>query len=446
MPIAARINTCTGNAMQGLMRPGTRDNCTLGVASPANKNGGHEYSRRLSILWAWLVCPTVFLLSYVPLLNLYARGVLMLFLMWFIYTTLFVRKRIRFAPPILAFLAWVVFALFIGVFLADDMESAIYKWITILTTGLISLAVINAVIWSGSIHPWSWAFVVSALLAYASSYLPIGGYIVSEYETEVAGRVVGTLANANTFGRAMTQAFLIGLGLLLTYRSQGWRASLVLLAMGVLVSGVIESNSRTAMLGLFAALMAVFHSIGWRYFISLQRLTIFFGMIGAVLSVFFAFPERFTTAMDRMMILTAYIGMTQQVETRERSVEERADLANSALDVFSNHPLGIGLDNFHLIAGTYAHSNYLEVLVSTGFAGLLLYYSGLLWMGWSVFHKAGRAKDPAVARFTLWALLSIAILDISNVSYYSKIYWVFLGLVCGIYVLAAKNPSMVTRR
>jgi O-antigen ligase len=396
-------------------------------------------TRRLSAYWAWLVCPTVFLLSYVPVLNHFARGLLFAFLFWFVVTGLSINRSIQIRPPLTASLLWISYAFLVSASVAADLEAAMAKWVTVLTTGLLGLAVFNAVLWSGSVRPWASAFIVSALLAYASSYFPLSGFVSSEYETEVGGRAVGTLANANTFGRAMSQGFIICLGLLLFETRRG-RSTLILLAMGVLAVGVLESNSRTAMLGLLIAVLAIAHCLDWRSLLSPSKLVMVSSVVVVMCTWLLLSPDRYTGALERIELLTSYFGFTPAVDIRSQSLEERAELASSAFETFTEHPFGIGLDNFRLIAGKYAHSNFLEVLVSTGLIGLLIYYSGLLLMGRRIMQRAKRQKnDATIAKFMLWTLISILIMDLTNVSYYSKVYWVFLGLACGIHALGNKR-------
>lgn len=56
----------------------------------------------------------------------------------------------------------------------------------------------------------------------------------------------------------------------------------------------------------------------------------------------------------------------------------RAELIRYGLELFAENPLlGYGLNNYQLFhwSGLYSHNNYIEVLVSLGIMGFLIYYS-----------------------------------------------------------------------
>src|SRR5690606_32253872 len=71
------------------------------------------------------------------------------------------------------------------------------------------------------------------------------------------------------------------------------------------------------------------------------------------------------------------------ISASDNSLKIRLSLIQFAIEQAADNPLiGTGLDNFRDIntglfdeVGTYSHSNYLEIAVSTGIPGLLLYCS-----------------------------------------------------------------------
>ncbi len=383
--------------------------------------------------WAWIVCPTVFLLSYVPRLNFVARGVLIGFILWFLIVAIAGKRTLVYPVLVVGIAGWLLYALLIGGF-APDADSALRKWITVTSLVGIAWAIANAMVWSGSVRSWAWAYVLSAFAAYASNYLPIEQYVVSDYDTEVLGRFVGTLGNANAFGRAMVQGFFVGLGLLIFY-SKGLQALAVILLMGALGLATIESSSRTAMLGLGIGVAAFYLSLRVRDLFTPLNLAGLVSVTAVIYAVFAYFPLHFETAINRMKIFFSFLGVSDKVHTGERSIEDRVDLANTAIDVWQSNPLGVGLDNFRLYVGTYAHSNFLEVLVSTGLLGVILYYSPLLFFcGRQI--ALGRGKlGSSWLLYSSFIGLMIMVMDLFNVSYYSKTFWVFVGIVSGMAIL-----------
>lgn len=389
--------------------------------------------------WAFAICPVVFLLSNVPMLNFFARGILAAFIAWFIFASVFRREELTFPVIIAGFLGWTVLALLVGA-VALDLNLALRKWVTVFSLGLLAIGVANAVVWSGSARPWGWAYVSSALLAYLSNYLPINQFIAIDYETEILGRFVGTLANANEFGRAMVEGSLIALALLV-FDPKGKRAFVLIIAMGMLGLAVFESSSRTALLGLGISSVLFFTVLKIRDLASGFNATGILGVIGGFVVVLVFFPKHFFTALDRTKIFLGYLGIIPEVETGERSIEGRVGLAERALQVWYENPLGVGLDNFRLFVGTYSHSNYLEILVSTGVLGLLAYY--VPFVAFLILLKRAPRSDESRQWFTFvcGALIACGMMDLFAVSYYSKTYWVFIGIVCGMSVLRLRTSA-----
>ncbi|MFT4584194.1 MAG: O-antigen ligase [Gammaproteobacteria bacterium] len=390
-------------------------------------------------MWAWVICPIIFLFSYVPLLNLYARGAIIAFLAWFVWAATLGARRVLFPALPLWFIGWSFFALAVSL-LATDMDMALRKWLTIVSVGGLSWAVANAVAWSGSVRPWAWAYIISALLAYLSNYLPFQDYVVNDYRTEVLDRYVGTLGNANTFGRSLVQAFFIGIGLL-HFHAKGHQAFITILIMGGLGLGTIESSSRTAMLGLGLGVLVFYGSIKVRNMLTPLNITGLSAVVAGVVVVFAYFPKHFFTSIERMKVFFGFLGLTPDVTTKERSIEHRVDLATRAFEVWQEFPIGVGLDNFRNFVGTYAHSNFLEVAVSTGVLGLIIYYAPFILFGVREYKWRRRSGDTAWFLFCLGSLASIAAMDLFNVSYYSKTFWLFIGIICGLSAIRHTSQS-----
>jgi O-antigen ligase len=96
---------------------------------------------------------------------------------------------------------------------------------------------------------------------------------------------------------------------------------------------------------------------------------------------------------------------------------------------FLEHPiLGYGLGNFSSILlttmgyATYAHNNYIEILVDLGIIGCVLYYS----LYFKVLKRLYQVRKRE--HFMFYILLLILVLDIANVTYYSKETYILLTM------------------
>ncbi len=80
----------------------------------------------------------------------------------------------------------------------------------------------------------------------------------------------------------------------------------------------------------------------------------------------------------------AVLQFAQGVDVEEGSIVSRNSFINLAWDESQDSLiLGHGLANFSLLPGafgTYSHCNYLEILYSLGWVGVVIYYSPFLWL------------------------------------------------------------------
>ncbi|MEM6988611.1 MAG: hypothetical protein AAF499_19045, partial [Pseudomonadota bacterium] len=84
-----------------------------------------------------------------------------------------------------------------------------------------------------------------------------------------------------------------------------------------------------------------------------------------------------------------------------------------------------------VVVGAYSHSNVIEVLVSTGVIGFLLYYSIYLAFVVRCFSMLRIDSSHTTARMALVALATLALMDIQHVSFDTKQGWLFLAVLIG---------------
>lgn len=95
-----------------------------------------------------------------------------------------------------------------------------------------------------------------------------------------------------------------------------------------------------------------------------------------------------------------------------------------AYNIFLKYPVtGIGLDNFKTIFSEelYSHNNYVELLSTLGFVGLILYY--LFYF--SIFKYVFRNRNV----FCIFIMLFFLSMDFAMVSYFERMYILPLILI-----------------
>ncbi len=376
------------------------------------------------------------------------------------------RRELWISGEILIVIAWLGYALIPSIF-APNQEQAMFKAISMLQLIILSLVMLQVSIWKGSSKFIIWGYVIAVCASYLVTFTALNE-IISEIQQEAdiegAGSVVrtaSTLVNANTFGVAavLGQALVIAL---LTMKSSSTIERLIAIICYVILAGaVINSGSRTALVGM------LFIIAGLPWVFSLWRLQnlgrlVKWLLISALLltGIYYATKdieavrERFETIVidskieDRFDDLIAFFQKQDDEEMIERSgesIENRLDLARMAWDVVNNYPFGVGLDNFSEFSGVYAHSNYLELLATTGFAGLLIYYAMYFLLTfkslrmWVHFKRNGLPKALALGIFAL------ALMDLANVSYYVKPVWIFLVAIIATAEILRRQAVLIAR-
>lgn len=85
---------------------------------------------------------------------------------------------------------------------------------------------------------------------------------------------------------------------------------------------------------------------------------------------------------------------------------------------------GFGANNYRIVTGfrTYAHNNFIEVLVDFGLIGFFLYY--LIY--WQVLKNLWNMKSDA-GKALLCVFLTRLMMEIAMVSYFDKIHWIMFA-------------------
>ncbi len=109
----------------------------------------------------------------------------------------------------------------------------------------------------------------------------------------------------------------------------------------------------------------------------------------------------------------------------EGSFNARQNMIELGLDWFKQRPLfGYGLNNFGKLYAeevgysTYSHNNFIEMLISGGIVGFIIYYLAYVYLFVNLIKQVIVKKD--LIAITLFVFnLSLIIMNISNISYYS---------------------------
>lgn len=174
----------------------------------------------------------------------------------------------------------------------------------------------------------------------------------------------------------------------------------------------------------------LFIVLAFMYFIDVLNLSVI--TISIILSIFIFSLFLFKYFIIELLVQYKYsfvvIDRVLRIfEDNDASFDGRMNLLQKGKEIFIESPLfGNGLAQFEVLSGygVYSHNNYVEVAVSGGILGLILYYGLYLFVFYNLF------KNHILNKFRYFiVIISILIIDLAVVSIYSKTQFLFLMLL-----------------
>jgi O-antigen ligase len=252
-------------------------------------------------------------------------------------------------------------------------------------------------------------------------------YALTSEDPLVSLRLAGAYRNPNTLGIVA----VIGMAVCFAVMGELRRfcavaassVAVLLLSVGVLASSSLKGIAGTA-----------FVIAGSLFFARTRRHTLSLLLIGAVAVaalVLTVEPMKllWEHTVDRVEVTITNFETAADVG---QSITERSRFIGKGLELMAESPVvGTGLSTFKWLSdeGTYAHNNFIEVGVSLGVVGILLFYA---------FHATmlvrlvglGR-RGGMVWRFALLFIPMIVLLDVASVSYAHKLSSLLLIMCAG---------------
>jgi O-antigen ligase len=390
----------------------------------------------------WLYVFFVILLSFQQGLTVYAKGAGFLVVCLFAFYVVSHKSRgVVFLQEYKVLLAWFLFAV-LSSFLSDTPEAALPKIVTLVQVFTIGFVITNFISWNGS-SGFYWAAI--ALAALASGMITLAD---PASFSSIDGRIYGTLDNPNNFAAMMAMCVVLSLIVTLGSAKTAVRFGSIVVAV-IFLYLVARSGSRTGMIASIfgvSTLMGCWYvsqkkkSVGKRLAVGVLALAIVSGT---------AFYSASTEFSGRLLRLITVLGSGDLDSTRETSITNRVWMLRRAVKLAIENPiLGAGLDAFkteHSAAGQRvgfnSHSNYVEVLASTGFVGAAIFFAMYyIWIAklWRLRRAlADREWAAQYARIAGCVALLI-ILDLGQVTYYHKIPWLLMaGFMADLHLLSA---------
>ena len=308
---------------------------------------------------------------------------------------------------------------------------------------------------------WRWAFVVWAIASLL--WTSRGGFAVERAITLVEIQLVGLVFFDAARNLGLTRWILVTVLICVTvaaayalllgepgvrsdriaggYRNPNTLAVVSVIALAIYCAGVnVVAGARRLMasfvvpLMLIGGIMASASLKGLAGVACVGGLALFFRQtrcrVLALIATLTGISVVLVTSFETLRLL--WVHALQRVEISLTSLASSADISMSlaertrfireGLRLIADAPFfGRGLDAFRWLSGegTYAHNNFVDVGVSLGLVGVVLYYA----IHVVLFAKALRAGNRCsfVGRFILILIPTLMLLDMASVSYTAKL-------------------------
>ena len=249
-------------------------------------------------------------------------------------------------------------------------------------------------------------------------------YVVLKSDFSMLGKfrigvdTLGELWNANDIGIKMSLGAILALYFMT--KTHGVRKTICALLAIIFSFIILMTGSRTALLIVAMSIFMFF------WLNAKKHRTLFFCVLlivlGFLMILILKVPFLYRVIGNRMeAIFQELIGQA----AGEGSYNARHDMIELGVEWFKKKPIfGYGLNNFcelYLIetgVATYSHNNFVEMLVSGGLVGFAIYYSAYIYLFVKLIKMAFLKRD-LIAITLLVFNLSLIIMNVSNISYYS---------------------------
>ncbi len=356
---------------------------------------------------------------------------------------LVMRQKLVFNKTVFAFLLFIVVCI-ISSFVAIDQDLVFSK---VVTLGSIFLLMISLVNYIDSMEK----------LKKSINYFIYAGFIASLYiilstDFSEITRIGAMLGNVNSIGIIIGISATFSFYLLITkYQIRQ------LLFLVVMLPIIVVTGSRKSLFFIIINFIVILFLNNSRsikkiikfVIISLLMLLIMFYLIYHVEFFYLILGTR----MENFFAFITGNG------TNEASLNMRSYMAKFGFSVFKYKPwLGYGIDNYRILLGretgnvTYAHNNFIELMVGTGLLGLIVYYLTHYYVLKSLYKMYQRYRKLTIYYPFIAIVFSYTILSISMVYYDDKHISIILaigsviGRILPTYIEGVSNQKPNTKK
>ena len=326
--------------------------------------------------------------------------------------------KIRAGRGLILLLLFTVYS-FISLFWSHYQEVAFGQFITQIQLYILCFFSYTVIRRSGSIEDYLNAIYLSGFIMIIWALYKYGGFSGYLSVMQSGVRVGEEIANQNTFGLVFSNAAVSAFYYAILKNKKIHYLSVIPFAFFGLSSG----SKKVLIMFILAAVGLFIAKYGIR---KIYKSIIMASIILCVAMYVLSLPA-FSTINER---ITSYLSGDRNVSdmTRESMIE-------FGIDMFKEHPfLGYGLSNYsQYYGGTYSHNNFIEVVVSLGIFGFILYYLMYAVPMITIMYLWYKKRKLANENIMLLFLLFVdVVFGYGMVQFYGKSSWILIGIALAI--------------
>jgi len=371
----------------------------------------------------WLLFPLVIgliTLSFIPGWSRFMIAWGVIYVVIYFFYSLFMEYKIQ--PEVIIYFVWVIWSLS-GLFFILDMDIYIEMLIRVVQMGSLIFVVAGIVSLRKDPSLILAAFAIGGIILGLISFITGEFQTASNVESELQANSIAE--NANVF--AYHLLFVIISLFYFWERLSGkfWRTLFIMIVVFTFWA-IVLSGSRQGFVAVILFILLWFFNCKGKLVLQNPKTAvalILFITLFIFVMVQYILPET--------LLGERFIDQTKQSDSKR--VKDYLD----GLEMLKDYPIfGVGLDHFrvHSYTNTYSHSYYMEILVSTGIIGFILYFSiyVLLWQRLVRMKKASINKMEVYnISFIQTVLITILLIGLTRPLIVSKITTIFLGCAIG---------------
>ncbi|VDN46167.1 conserved membrane protein of unknown function [Petrocella atlantisensis] len=319
-------------------------------------------------------------------------------------------------------------------FIAIDANLVLSKSITLIQLLILSFSLVNYLDDCKKINEIIRYFIFSGFCASV--------YILNISNFDVLSRMGGELGNQNEVGMIIGISSIFAFYLIVTEQKFIYIPIFL-----VMVGVIILTGSRKSILFLFLNIVMIIYLKNKDSYMNRTKailMIILFLWIGYY--IIFNNPIFYDILGERIENMFNFITGRG---TDEGSMNARSYMIFQGIEYWKERPLfGFGINNYRELyvdspggRYTYAHNNFIEVLVGTGLIGLLVYYLGHLSVIWDMM-KLRLFENEEMLKYTFIGIIIAYFFIGTSLVYYESKHFVIIMSVASAYISIKTKTNM----